>query len=94
MRGGGGLKKKWENVQDEQDLQHSCEMEEEKSVFYLGGQGTPQILFEGHVMPSGGGGGIRRAKGLARGPAWGEAGHNWTGWSRRPRPEGPGVAVA
>lgn len=29
----GGLKKKWENFQDEQDLRHSCEMEEEKCVF-------------------------------------------------------------
>lgn len=54
---GGIKKKKWENFQDEQDLQHSCEMEEEKCGFYVEEgwrwwSGTPQILFEGHVMPS------------------------------------------
>lgn len=53
----GGIKKKRELFQDEQDLHYSCEMEEEKCALYEeggvmvgGGLGTPQILFEGHVM--------------------------------------------
>lgn len=32
---GGGIKKEWENFQDEQDLHRGCEMEEEKCVFDL-----------------------------------------------------------
>lgn len=29
----GGLKKEWENFQDEQNLHRGCEMEEKKCVF-------------------------------------------------------------
>lgn len=33
QNGGGGLKKEWENFQDEQNLHRGCEMEEKKCVF-------------------------------------------------------------
>lgn len=32
-RNEGGLKREWENFQDEQDLHPGCEMEEERCVF-------------------------------------------------------------